>query len=104
MELKRQVQQVVKKIETPQAEETPIIKSMDDDKIDKSELKTIDDDRDKAIKSKFNTNLEDELEEDIDVDENINSLTSKITTVLIILLILIIAIVVATFLVKKIGL
>ena len=79
-----------------------IIKSIDETTLDKENLKTVDDDRDLAIKSKFNTSFDDY--EEGAVDENINSLTSKITTVLIILLVLIIAIVVATFLLQQIGL
>ncbi len=81
-----------------------IIKSIDETTLDKENLKTVDDDRDLAIKSKFNTSFDDEDYEEGAVDENINSLTSKITTVLIILLVLIIAIVVATFLLQQIGL
>ncbi len=81
-----------------------IIKSIDETTLDKENLKTVDDDRDLAIKSKFNTSFDDEDYEEGAVDENINNLTSKITTVLIILLVLIIAIVVATFLLQQIGL
>ena len=81
-----------------------VIKSIDETTLDKENLKTVDDDRDLAIKSKFNTSFDDEDYEEGAVDENINSLTSKITTVLIILLVLIIAIVVATFLLQQIGL
>ncbi len=80
-----------------------ILKSVDT-KSYEDELKTVEDDRETAIKSKFNTTFGTEDEEDLDVDENINNLTSKITTFLIILLILIIAIVVATFLLQRIGL
>ncbi len=90
----RAKQPVVEKSDN--AEDT-ILKSIDD-------KKTVEDERDTAIKSKFNTTFGTEDEEDLDLDENINSLTSKITTFLIIFLILIIAVVVATFLVQRIGL
>ena len=81
-----------------------ILKSIDDTTLNKEKLSAVEDDRDLAIKSKFNASFDDEVDGELDVDENINSLTSKITTLLIILLILIIAIVVATFLLQQIGL
>ncbi len=91
-------------IEKSEDSDEKILKSFDETSIDKKELKTVEDDRETAIKSKFNTTFGTEDVDNLDVDENINSLTSKITTFLIILLILIIAIVVATFLLQRIGL
>ena len=83
--------------------QSEIMKSLSSTKIDKEDIEPVIGDEDSAIKSQFNSTLDDE-DELFDVDENVNSLTNKITTVLIIILILIIAAVVATFLVQNIGL